>query len=72
MAVNPLVHIAHFLGTNGLGQVKFIDVKKQMLQGSNTDLFNPLASKAHNSECPNIRTTVLIPLQFEPVKVGQS
>ena len=37
--------------------------KKQMLQGANTSLFNPLVSKAHNSECQNL----LYPLQM-PVK----
>ena len=25
-----------------------------MLQGANTDLFNPLVPKAHNSECQNL------------------
>ena len=36
-----------------------------MLQGANTDLFNPLVPKAHNSECQN-----LFPLLIKPVKVG--
>ena len=35
-----------------------------MLQGANTDLFNPLVSKAHNSECQNLP----FPLQIKPVK----
>ena len=36
-----------------------------MLQAANTDLFNPLAPKAHNSECRNLPS----PLQIRPVKV---
>ena len=38
--------------------------KKQMLQAANTDLFNPLVPKDHNSECQNL----LLPLQIKPVK----
>ena len=34
-----------------------------MLERANTDLFNPLVPKAHNSEC------LLFPLQIKPVKV---
>ena len=34
-----------------------------MLLGANTDLFNPLVPKAHNTECQNI-----FPLQITPVK----
>ena len=37
-----------------------------MLQAANTFLYNPLASKAHNSECQNL----LFPLQIKPVKVN--
>ena len=39
-----------------------------MLQGSNTDLFNPLplVPNAYNSECQNL----LFPLQIKPVKVS--
>ena len=37
-----------------------------MLQAANTDLFNPLVNKAHNSECQNIT----FPLQIKPVKVN--
>ena len=37
-----------------------------MLQTANTDLFNPLVPKAHNSECQNLR----FPLQIKPVKVS--
>ena len=40
-----------------------------MLQGSSTDIFNPLVHKAHNiwySECQN----QLFPLQIKPVKVS--
>ena len=37
-----------------------------MLQAANTDLFNPLVSKDHNSECQNL----LFPLQIKPVKVN--
>ena len=37
-----------------------------MLQPANTDLFNPLDPKAHNSECQNL----LFPLQIKPVKVS--
>ena len=37
-----------------------------MLQGANTDLFNPLVHKAHNRECPNLPFT----LQIRPVKVS--
>ena len=29
----------------------FLVFKKQMLQATNTDLFNPLVPKAHNSKC---------------------
>ena len=37
-----------------------------MLQGANTDLFNPLVPKAHNnSACQN-----LFPLQVRPVNVS--
>ena len=39
---------------------------KQMLQAANTDLFNPLVPKAHNSEYQNL----LFPLQIKAVKVG--
>ena len=39
---------------------------KQMLQAANTDLFNPLVPKAHNSECQNL----VFSLQIEPVKVN--
>ena len=35
-----------------------------MLQGGNTDLFNPSVPKAHNSECQNLPFT----LQIEPSK----
>ena len=41
-------------------------VKKQMLQAANTDLFNPLVPKAHNSECQNPP----FPFQMKPVKVS--
>ena len=37
-----------------------------MLQAANTDLFNPLFPKAHNSE----RQNILFPLQIKPVKVS--
>ena len=37
-----------------------------MLQGANTDRFNPLVPKAHKSECQNL----LFPLQIKPVKVS--
>ena len=37
-----------------------------MLQLAYTDLFNPLVSKAHNSECQKPP----IPLQIKPVKVN--
>ena len=40
-------------------------VKKQMIQGANTDLFNLLVPKAHNSE----RQDILFLLQIKPVKV---
>ena len=36
-----------------------------MLQAANTDLFNPLVPKAHNSECQNI----IFPLQIKPLKL---
>ena len=39
-----------------------------MLQAANTDLFNPLVPKAHNSECQNL----LFPLQIKLVKVDFS
>ena len=35
-----------------------------MLQEANTDLFNPLVHKAHNSECQ----IILFPLQIKPSK----
>ena len=41
--------------------------KKQMLEGGNSDLFNPLVPKAHNSECQNLP----FPLQINPVKIGE-
>ena len=37
-----------------------------MLPAANTDLFNPLVPKAHNSKCQNI----LILLQLKSVKVS--
>ena len=37
-----------------------------MLQAAKTALFNPLFSKAHNSEFQNL----LFPLQIKPVKVN--
>ena len=37
-----------------------------MLQGANTDLFNPLVPKAQNSEFKNM----LFPLQIKPVRVS--
>ena len=40
--------------------------KKQMLQAANTDLFNSLVPKAHNSECQNLS----FPLQIKPVQVS--
>ena len=33
---------------------------------TNTEIFNPSVSNAHNSECQN----VLFPLQIKPVKVS--
>ena len=36
-----------------------------MLHPVNTELFNQLVSKAHNSECQNL----LFPLQTKPVKI---
>ena len=38
-----------------------------MLKGANTDLFNPLDPKAHNSECQNL----LFSLQIKQIKVSQ-
>ena len=40
-------------------------LKKRMLQEANTDHFNPLVPKAHNSERQNLP----FPLQTKPVKV---
>ena len=37
-----------------------------MLQGANTDLFNPLVPEAHNSECQNL----LFPSQIKPQEVN--
>ena len=37
-----------------------------MLQGAKTDLFDPLVTKAHNSECQNL----VFPLKIKPVKVN--
>ena len=37
-----------------------------MLQAANTDFFNPLIPKDHNSE----RQNLLSPLQIKPVKVS--
>ena len=39
-----------------------------MVQAANTDFFNPLVAKAHNSEFQNL----LFPLQSELVKVSYS
>ena len=36
-----------------------------MLQAANTDLFNPLVPKVHNSECQNLS----FPLPIKQVKV---
>ena len=46
--------------------VSFSVFKKQKLQAANTDLFNPLIPKAHNSECQNLP----FPLQIKAVKVS--
>ena len=40
--------------------------QKQMLQGANTDIFNPIVSKAPIRECRNLP----FPLQINPVKVS--
>ena len=40
--------------------------KKQMFQGPNTDLFNPLVPKVQNCECQNL----IFPLQIKSVKVN--
>ena len=37
-----------------------------MLEAGNTDLFNPLVPKAHDSECQNL----LFPLQIKQVKAN--
>ena len=37
-----------------------------MLQGANSDLFNPLIPKAHNSECQNQP----FPVRIKAVKVS--
>ena len=37
-----------------------------MLQGANTDLFNPLVPEAYNSECQNL----LFSSQIKPLKVS--
>ena len=42
---------------------QLIVLKKQMLQAANTDLFNPLIAKAHNSECQDLP----FPLQIKLV-----
>ena len=39
-----------------------------MLQGANTDPFNPLVPEAHNGECQNL----LFHFQFKPVKSVKS
>ena len=36
-----------------------------MLQAANTDIFNPLVPKGHNSDCQSI----LFPLKIKPVKL---
>ena len=41
---------------------------KQMLSTANTDLFNRLVNKAHNSECQNL----LFPVIIKPVKVSET
>ena len=46
--------------------IKFILLKKQMSQAANTDLFNPLLPKAHNSE----RQNLLFPLQIIQFEVN--
>ena len=39
-----------------------------MLQAANTERFNPLVPKTHNSECQN----TLFSLEIKPVKVSYS
>ena len=46
----------------------FVPLYKQILLAANTDLFNPLVPKAHNS-CVN---NLLFPLQIKPLKVNWS
>ena len=46
---NPLMSKRYF-STSKL----FIVLKKPMLQAANTDLFNPLVPKFHNSVCQNL------------------
>ena len=41
-----------------------VGFRKKMLQGANTDLFNQLVPKAHNSECQ------ICYLQIKPVIVS--
>ena len=38
----------------------------QMLQAANTDIFNPLVPKPHNSECQDL----LFPLPIKPLKAS--
>ena len=52
LAFNPLMPK---LPITFVPQFKCIVFKKQMLQGANTDIFNPLVPKAHSDECQNIR-----------------
>ena len=48
--------------------IEFIVFKNQMLQAANTDLFNPLVTKAQKSECKNLP----FPLQIKSVIVSYS
>ena len=60
---NPLMPKRYFC-TSILFIVLYLQENK--LQAVNTDLFNPLVPKVHNSECQNI----LFPLQIKPMKAA--
>ena len=50
----------------------YIVFKKEMLQAAHTDRFDPLATKAHNSECPKSSisfTNLSSGSQFKSLKV---
>ena len=48
--------------------ILYIVFMNQLLPAANTDLFNPIVSKAHKSECQNL----IFPLQMKKKQVKAS